>query len=183
MWSGRTKLFLQAEGYYIWVSFVTGYDSSKSEKTAAKKELKKNNIMAMDFIWEGLRNPVREKVGKCSSSKELWVKLHDIYSLTIANLENVKEDAGIDQEEICSPCQIDSEDEEYIIKRGMLFLFTCEKCIHLEIKFHETKKLIEKEDKYEEELISDLDELRKERQGNKSLKKELMKQKESAHIF
>jgi hypothetical protein len=32
-------------------------------------------------------------------------------------------------------------------------------------------------------LISALDQLRKEREENKSLKKELMKQKESAHIF
>jgi hypothetical protein len=30
--------------------------------------------IAMDFIWEGLPNPVREKVGKCSSTKELWDK-------------------------------------------------------------------------------------------------------------
>jgi hypothetical protein len=42
------------------------------------------------------------------------------------------------------------------------------------------KKQIEKEDNYEEEFISALDELREE---NKSLKKELMKQKEHVHIF
>ena len=42
------------------------------------------------------------------------------------------------------------------------------------------QKIIEKEDNYEEELISALDELREE---NNSLKKELMKQKESVHIF
>jgi hypothetical protein len=140
----------------------------------------------MDFIWEGLPNPVREKVGKCSSSKEIWDKLHDIYSSPIANSENAKEYAGTYQEEICSPCQTDSEDEEYIINRGILFLFNCEKHKHLEIEFHEgneTKKLIEKEDNYEEELISALDELRKEREEKNSRKKELIKQKESAHIF
>jgi hypothetical protein len=65
----------------------------------------------------------------------------------------------------------------------MLFFFNCEKRGHLEIEFHETEKLIEKEDNYEEELIYALNELRKEREENKSLKKELMKQKESAHIF
>jgi hypothetical protein len=57
---------------------------------------------------------------------------------------------------------------------------------HLEMECHEgneTEKLIEKEDNYEAELISALDELRKEREENKSLKKELMKQKESVHIF
>jgi hypothetical protein len=65
----------------------------------------------------------------------------------------------------------------------MLLSFNCEKREHLEIECHEgneTEKLIEKEDNYEAELISVLDELREE---NKSLKKELMKQKESVHIF
>jgi hypothetical protein len=137
----------------------------------------------MDFIWEGLPNLVRENVGKCSSAKELWDKLHDIYSSPITDSENVKEDVDTNQEELCSPCQVDSEDEEYIITRGMLFCFNCKKHGHLEIECHEgneTKKLIEKEDNYEEELISALDELREE---NNSLKKELMKQKESVHIF
>jgi hypothetical protein len=83
MWSRRTKVFLQEQGHYIWLLVVTGYDSSKREKTAAKKEMKKNNKIAMDFILEGLPNLVREKVGKCSSSKELWDKLHDIYSSPI----------------------------------------------------------------------------------------------------
>ena len=41
-------------------------------------------------------------------------------------------------------------------------------------------KLIEKKENYEAELTSALDELREE---NKSLKKELMKQNESVHIF
>jgi hypothetical protein len=64
-----------------------------------------------------------------------------------------------------------------------LFFFNCEKHGHLEIECHEgneTEKLIENEDNYEAELTSDLDELREE---NKLLKKELMKQKESVHIF
>jgi hypothetical protein len=104
MWSRREKVFLQEHGHYIWLSVVTGYDSSKREKTAAKKELKNNKKIAMDFIWEGLPNLVREKVGKFSSAKEFWGKLHDIYSSPIADLENAKEDADTDQDELCSPC-------------------------------------------------------------------------------
>jgi hypothetical protein len=53
---------------------------------------------------------------------------------------------------------------------------------HLEIECpegNETENPIEIEDNYEAELISALDELKKEREENKSLKKELMKQKES----
>jgi hypothetical protein len=68
----------------------------------------------------------------------------------------------------------------------MLFYFNCEKRRHLEMEFHEgnkTEKLIEIEDNYEVELISALDELIKEREEKNSLNKELMKQKESVHIF
>jgi hypothetical protein len=79
MWSIKMKVFLQAQGYDVWKSVVTGYTTTKKPKTATKKELKRNNKIAMDFIWEGLPDPVREKVGKCSSTKELWDKLHNIY--------------------------------------------------------------------------------------------------------
>jgi hypothetical protein len=99
--------------------------------------LRKNKKRAMDFIWEGLPNLVRKKVGKCSSAEELWDKLHDIYSSPIKDSENVKEDADANQEELCSPCQEDLEDEEYIITGGMLFCFNFEKCGHLEIECHE----------------------------------------------
>jgi hypothetical protein len=58
---------------------VTGYTGSKKPKTTTKKELKRNNKMAMDFILEGLPDSVKEKVGKCSSTKELWDKLHNLY--------------------------------------------------------------------------------------------------------
>ena len=75
----------------------------------------------MDFIQEGLPNPIREKVGKFSSTKELWDKLHGIYSSPIIDSENVKEDVDTNQEELCSPCQEDSGYEEYIITRGIFF--------------------------------------------------------------
>jgi hypothetical protein len=39
---------------------------------------------------------IREKVGKCSSAKELWDKLHNIYSSPITESKNVKEDVGTD---------------------------------------------------------------------------------------
>ena len=95
MWSGRTKVFLQEQEYYIWLSVVIGYDNSKREKTVAKKELKKNNKIEMDFIWEGFPNPVREKVGKFSLAKELWDKLHNLYfeESPITKIENAKENA------------------------------------------------------------------------------------------
>jgi hypothetical protein len=41
---------------------------------------------------------VRENVGKCSLAKEIWDKLHNVYSSPITKSENAKEDAGIEQE-------------------------------------------------------------------------------------
>jgi hypothetical protein len=95
--------------------------------------------------------PVREKVGKYSSAKELWDKLHGIYSSPITDSKNSKEDANTKQEERCLSCQTDSKEEEY----G------------------------EAEVDYKEKLISAIKYLRKEREENNSSKKELMKQKKS----
>jgi hypothetical protein len=60
---------------------------------------------------EGLRDSERDKVGKCSSAKEIWNKLHNIYSSPITDSENAKQYAGTKQEERCSSFQIDSEEE------------------------------------------------------------------------
>jgi hypothetical protein len=82
LWN-RMKVFLQEHGYDVWHSVVTGYNATKKPKTATKKELKRNKKIAMDFILEGLPDSVKDKVGKCSSAKELWDKLHNIYSSPI----------------------------------------------------------------------------------------------------
>jgi hypothetical protein len=41
--------------------------------------MKRNNKIAMDFILEGLPNPIKDKEGQFSSAKELWDKIHNIY--------------------------------------------------------------------------------------------------------
>jgi hypothetical protein len=99
MWSIRMKTFLQAHGYDVWYSVFTGCTGSKKPNIDAKKELKKNNKIAMDFILEGLPDSVKEKVGKCLSAKELWDTLHDLYfeESPIIEPESDKEDASIEQ--------------------------------------------------------------------------------------
>ena len=91
------KTFLQAHGYDVWYSVVTGYSGSKKPKTATKIELKKNNKIAMDFIMEGLPDSMKVKVGKFSSAKELWDMLHNFYSKeshSTTKLDKIKESAG-----------------------------------------------------------------------------------------
>jgi hypothetical protein len=111
-WSSRMKTFLKEKGYDIWKSVVTGYNGTKKLKTIAKKELKKNQKIAMDFILDGLYDLVKDKVGKCSSIKEIWDKLHNIYSSPITDLDNAQEDTCTVQEEISSSCETNIEEEE-----------------------------------------------------------------------
>jgi hypothetical protein len=77
--------------------------------------------------------------------------LHGIYSSPIVDSKNAKEDADTEQEERCSSCQTDSEEEEYD----------------------------EAEVDYREKLSSAIKYIRKEREENKSSKKESMKKKQS----
>jgi len=63
----------------VWFSVASGYNSLKKPKTAAQKEAKRNNKLAIDTILDGLTDSVKSKVGSCASSKEIWDKLQDLY--------------------------------------------------------------------------------------------------------
>jgi hypothetical protein len=88
----------------------------------------------MDFILEGFPNSVKDKVGKRSSAKELWEKLHNVYNYSITKSDIAKEDTGIEQEVRCSSCHTYSEEEEFVISRSEFFFFNCEEHEHLEIE-------------------------------------------------
>jgi hypothetical protein len=75
----KDESIFTAHGYDVWKSVVTGYTATKKPKTATKKELKRNNKIEMDFILEGLCDSTKDKVGQCSSAKELWDKIHNLY--------------------------------------------------------------------------------------------------------
>jgi hypothetical protein len=186
-----TKVFLREQGYDIWKEFVTGYDSSKREKTTAKKGLKQNKKIAMDFIFEGLYDSIKDKVGKCSPAKELWDKLHNIYSSPITKSENAKEYESTEQEERCSSCQTDSEEEEeYEINKSMCFCFKCEKgghlefeCPYLKIESDETTNLnevvyIQRERELEGEIVTLKIQLEEARRTKEVMKIQMKKKEE-----
>jgi hypothetical protein len=68
------------------------------QDTAVEKELKRNNKIEMDLIMEGLLDLVKFKVGKCSSTRELWDKLQNFYSKEYS-LEHVDHDFELVWEE------------------------------------------------------------------------------------
>jgi hypothetical protein len=74
MWSIRMKIFLQEHGYDVWKPVVIGYTTTKKPlNTIAKKELKINNNIEMDFILEGLLDSIKEKVGNVHRLKNFGI--------------------------------------------------------------------------------------------------------------
>jgi hypothetical protein len=95
-WKNRMENYLKALGADVWISVASGYNASKKPKTAAQKEAKRNNKLAIDTILDGLTDSVKSKVGSCASTKYLWDKLQEIYAREEAEEEEeVEEDYNI----------------------------------------------------------------------------------------
>ena len=67
-------------GEYVWLSVTSGYNALKKPNTTAQKEAKRNSKLTIDTILDGLTDSVKSKVGSCTSAKELWDKLQDLYA-------------------------------------------------------------------------------------------------------
>ena len=64
----------------MWKSVVTGYNPPNKVKIASQKEAKNHNSMDMETILKGLTYHQKKNIGKCNSTKELWLKIELIYS-------------------------------------------------------------------------------------------------------
>jgi hypothetical protein len=63
-----------------WISSL-----KNQSKFAAQKEAKKNNAVAFKTIFNGLSGSVKESIGKCTSTKDLWLKLEKAYQDSVIN--------------------------------------------------------------------------------------------------
>jgi hypothetical protein len=57
-------------------------------KFVAQKEEKKNDALALKTILSGLSSPIKENMGQCTSTKDLWLKLDETYQGKNENTEN-----------------------------------------------------------------------------------------------
>ena len=71
---------LKALTYDVWNSVITNYSPPNGVRNPSQKKAKKSNSMEINTILEGLLDHVKEKIGQCVSSKELWDKIKDLYS-------------------------------------------------------------------------------------------------------
>jgi hypothetical protein len=127
----------------VWISVASGYNASKKPKTAAQKEAKRNNKLAIDTILDGLTDSVKSKVGSCASEKYLWDKLQELYA---------REEAE-EEEEVEEDYNISDFKEE---NRGQFFCFNCEGVGHVEFECPHPR--IERSDIEEEKSNEEEDE-------------------------
>jgi hypothetical protein len=79
-WSIRMKTYIQDIGFEIWQSIVDGYTTPKTPPTNDKAvKLGQNNSKDKNAVLNGLSETIFTKVAHCTSAKEIWDKLQNIY--------------------------------------------------------------------------------------------------------
>ena len=81
VWKKIMSVYLQSLGCGVWNAVISDYIPPRRVRTASQKESKKNNSRAIKTILDGLPQPIKEKIGPCLLTKELWVKLEKLYSV------------------------------------------------------------------------------------------------------
>jgi hypothetical protein len=57
-------------------------------KFAAQREGKKNDALALKTILSGLSSPIKESMGQCTSTKDLWLNLEETYQKKKEDVED-----------------------------------------------------------------------------------------------
>jgi hypothetical protein len=79
-WRIEMRLHLKTIGATIWKEAICGSVSlNNKSKFAARREGKKNDALALKTILSGLSSPIKESMGQCTSTKDLWLKLEETY--------------------------------------------------------------------------------------------------------
>jgi hypothetical protein len=79
-WRIEMRVYLKTMGVAIWKETIGGYVPLKNKSNfAAQREGKKNDALALKTILSGLSSPIKESMGQCTSTKDLWLKLEETY--------------------------------------------------------------------------------------------------------
>ena len=77
-WRSKMKAYWKKFGVWEIVINPVAYFSKKT-MSAAQKDAKKDNAIALKFLMDGLSSSVKESVGEHTSTKDLWFKLESVY--------------------------------------------------------------------------------------------------------
>jgi hypothetical protein len=67
-------------GEAIWKASIGGYVPLKNKsKFASQREGNNNDALDLKTILSGLSSPIKESMGQCTSTKDLWLKIEETY--------------------------------------------------------------------------------------------------------
>jgi hypothetical protein len=79
------KQYLKSRGSKVWNSLVSKpwelTTSNYLSKITVQRRARKNNEVVLKILLNGLSNTVKASIGLCTSTKELWMKLEDMYQI------------------------------------------------------------------------------------------------------
>jgi hypothetical protein len=88
-WRIEMRVYLKTMGATIWKAAIGGSVPLKNKsKFVAQREGKKNDALALKTILSGLSSPIKESMGQCTSTKDLWLKLEETYQKKKEDVED-----------------------------------------------------------------------------------------------
>ena len=88
-WRIDMRVHLKEMGESIWKASISGSVSLKNKsKFAAQREGKKNDALALETILSGISSPIKESMGQCTSTKDIWLNLEETYQNKIYYVED-----------------------------------------------------------------------------------------------
>jgi chromosome segregation ATPase len=119
-WRIEMKGYLKEKGAGVWKEAIGGSVPLKNKsKFAAQKEEKKNDALALKTIFNGLSSSVKESMGQCTSTKDLWLKLEKVYQDKEDN--SIKDNEGKDSPKYSNfntpsevECSLTNEEEDIV---------------------------------------------------------------------
>jgi len=86
IWETRMRNLLKTQGIEIWNSVIAN--------SMMDGESKEHNEKSMKEILNGLPDSIKNNLGKCSSTKGIWDKLHNLHSKGALTMTTSQEDDG-----------------------------------------------------------------------------------------
>jgi hypothetical protein len=84
-WRENMKQYFKSRGYKVWDSVVSKpqhlNNSKNLSKFSSQRRVRNKNEVALKILLSGLADIVKESMGLCTSSKDLLMKLENMYEI------------------------------------------------------------------------------------------------------
>jgi hypothetical protein len=79
-WRIEMRVYLKTMGAAIWKATINECVPLKNKsKLEPQREGKKNDALALKTILSGLSSPIKESMGQCTSTKDIWLNIEETY--------------------------------------------------------------------------------------------------------